>query len=278
MIDGVAQRVSSPVLVGRDAEVGQLRAALQRAAAGQPAIVVVAGEAGVVAYRRVGAVQSAEVGAEQPDRANFAGADGLEPVAEENNLVDLEAVGVQGGAGVVAYGRVGAVQSAEVAAGQPDCTGLAVSRDHRPIKSQHGSGEPVGVQRRLGGMLDSAPGQDERRQRRVAGDQALAEQAVVELHGDAGGQVLQVELAGDAGAPQPQPVGVRIWGQPAAQDSRSTAARTVRELPQERMAASSTGSAAARSSSSPRLTWSTSACSTSVNDASPAVSVTMPSR
>jgi DNA-binding CsgD family transcriptional regulator/tetratricopeptide (TPR) repeat protein len=53
MIDGVAQRVSSPVLVGRDAEVAQLRAALQRAAAGRPAIVVVAGEAGVGKTRLV---------------------------------------------------------------------------------------------------------------------------------------------------------------------------------------------------------------------------------
>src|SRR5215218_4991730 len=47
MIGGVARRVSSPVVVGRDAEVAQLGAALERAAAGRPAIVVVAGEAGV---------------------------------------------------------------------------------------------------------------------------------------------------------------------------------------------------------------------------------------
>ena len=53
MIGGVARRVSSPVLVGRDTEVAQLRAALERAAAGQPAIVVVAGEAGVGKTRLV---------------------------------------------------------------------------------------------------------------------------------------------------------------------------------------------------------------------------------
>ncbi len=53
MIDGMARRVSSPVLVDRDAEVAQLRAALQRAAAGQPATVVVAGEAGVGKTRLV---------------------------------------------------------------------------------------------------------------------------------------------------------------------------------------------------------------------------------
>jgi DNA-binding NarL/FixJ family response regulator len=35
MIGGVTRRVSSPVLVGRDAEAAQLRAALQRAADGR---------------------------------------------------------------------------------------------------------------------------------------------------------------------------------------------------------------------------------------------------
>jgi DNA-binding CsgD family transcriptional regulator/tetratricopeptide (TPR) repeat protein len=53
MIGGVARRVSSPVLVGRDAEVARLDAALERAAAGRPAIVVVAGEAGVGKTRLV---------------------------------------------------------------------------------------------------------------------------------------------------------------------------------------------------------------------------------
>jgi DNA-binding CsgD family transcriptional regulator/tetratricopeptide (TPR) repeat protein len=53
MIGGVARRVSSPVLVGRDAEVARLDAALERAAAGRPGIVVVAGEAGVGKTRLV---------------------------------------------------------------------------------------------------------------------------------------------------------------------------------------------------------------------------------
>jgi DNA-binding CsgD family transcriptional regulator len=53
MIGGVAQRVSCPVVVGRDAETAQLRAALERAAGGHPAIVVVAGEAGVGKTRLV---------------------------------------------------------------------------------------------------------------------------------------------------------------------------------------------------------------------------------
>src|SRR4029453_9519046 len=47
IIDGVAQRVSSPVLVGRDAEVARLRAALERAAGGPPPHGGVAGAAGI---------------------------------------------------------------------------------------------------------------------------------------------------------------------------------------------------------------------------------------
>jgi len=53
MIGGVALRVSSPVLVGRAAEAGQLWAAFERAQAGSPATVVVAGEAGVGKTRLV---------------------------------------------------------------------------------------------------------------------------------------------------------------------------------------------------------------------------------
>src|SRR6266545_908804 len=65
MIGGVARRVSSPVLVGRAAEVAQLRAALERAAAGQPAIEVVAGEAGVGKTRLVAELlgEAGELGA-----------------------------------------------------------------------------------------------------------------------------------------------------------------------------------------------------------------------
>src|SRR6266542_729496 len=52
MIEDVVRRVSCPVLVGRAAEVARLRAALERAAAGEPAVVV-AGEAGVGKTRLV---------------------------------------------------------------------------------------------------------------------------------------------------------------------------------------------------------------------------------
>src|SRR6266704_2298616 len=53
MISDMAQRISSSVFVGRAAETAELRAALERAAAGRPATVVVAGEAGVGKTRLV---------------------------------------------------------------------------------------------------------------------------------------------------------------------------------------------------------------------------------
>jgi len=43
----MVQRISSPVLVGRAPELARLAAALERAATGAPATVLVAGEAGV---------------------------------------------------------------------------------------------------------------------------------------------------------------------------------------------------------------------------------------
>jgi predicted ATPase len=49
----MGQRVSCPVLVGRGAEVARLRAAIEQAAAGQPATVLVAGEAGIGKTRLV---------------------------------------------------------------------------------------------------------------------------------------------------------------------------------------------------------------------------------
>ena len=53
MMGGMGQRVSCPVLVGRDAEAARLRAAIERAAAGQSATVLVAGEAGIGKTRLV---------------------------------------------------------------------------------------------------------------------------------------------------------------------------------------------------------------------------------
>ncbi|HEX5880240.1 MAG TPA: ATP-binding protein [Actinomycetota bacterium] len=52
-IGDVAQRISSPVLAGRATELARLRSATERAAAGTPVAVVVAGEAGVGKTRLV---------------------------------------------------------------------------------------------------------------------------------------------------------------------------------------------------------------------------------
>src|SRR3954468_8554865 len=53
MIGDVAERLSSPVFVGRATEVASLRAALERAVAGAPSVAIVAGEAGVGKTRLV---------------------------------------------------------------------------------------------------------------------------------------------------------------------------------------------------------------------------------
>ena len=53
MMGGMGQRVSCPVLVGRDGEVARLRAAIERAVGGQPATVLVVGEAGIGKTRLV---------------------------------------------------------------------------------------------------------------------------------------------------------------------------------------------------------------------------------
>src|SRR5262245_66432411 len=65
MIEAVTQRVSSPLFVGRTAELARLRAALTEAASGRPATVVVAGEAGVGKTRLVNELtaQAPEFGA-----------------------------------------------------------------------------------------------------------------------------------------------------------------------------------------------------------------------
>ena len=85
MIGDVVRRVTCPVLVGRDGELARLGAVLQRAASGQPAIMVVAGEAGVGKTRLV---------AELLDHATQAGA-----ITLSGGCLDV-------GEGVLAYAPV----------------------------------------------------------------------------------------------------------------------------------------------------------------------------
>ena len=57
-------RVVSPVFIGRGAELGRLEAALDGAAAGEPAVVIVAGEAGVGKSRLVAELLAARAPAD----------------------------------------------------------------------------------------------------------------------------------------------------------------------------------------------------------------------
>ena len=52
-LESAVARVSSPVFVGRDEELGRLHAGLAAASAGRPGMVLVAGEAGVGKSRLV---------------------------------------------------------------------------------------------------------------------------------------------------------------------------------------------------------------------------------
>src|ERR671931_1840285 len=53
IIDGMAVRVASPILIGRSVELGRLRAALDLARAGRSSATLIAGEAGVGKTRLV---------------------------------------------------------------------------------------------------------------------------------------------------------------------------------------------------------------------------------
>ena len=79
------------MLVGRDAEMVQLRGAIQRAATGEPAVVVVAGEAGVGKTRLV-AELIREVGA----AGETGGTGGTRVLALTGGCLDV-------GEGVLAY-------------------------------------------------------------------------------------------------------------------------------------------------------------------------------
>ena len=87
------------------------------------------GRAGVVAQLRPGAVEiAADMGAEQANRAMVAATGSGEPFAQEHALANLQALGGQGRAGVVAQLRPGTVEvAADVGAVQVDRAGARVS-------------------------------------------------------------------------------------------------------------------------------------------------------
>ena len=87
----------------------------------------------------------------QVDRHTPAGADGGEPVGEGHVMADPQAAGDQGGAGVVAQARLGAVEgAADAGAEQVDRAGSGVADDRCPGQEEHAAGEPGRVQGWLG--------------------------------------------------------------------------------------------------------------------------------
>ena len=86
-------------------------AAEEHALADLQAAVSDQGGAGVVAQARpVTQEPGADMGTGQVDRAEAAAAGGGEPAEQVHALADLQAVGVQGRAGVVAQGRPGRIR------------------------------------------------------------------------------------------------------------------------------------------------------------------------
>ena len=178
--------------------------------------------AGPESLRRLAPPQSrlaADAGAEQADRAVVAGAGGGEPAAEEHVLVDLQAVGDQGGAGVVAQVRPVAVElAADVGAEQADRAVVGVADDRCPAQDQHAAGEPGGVQGWLGGVFELASGQADEGQAGIPGEDAFLQEAIGQLEVDIRGEVFQVKPTGDPGPPKPQPMRIRVGREPPTQD------------------------------------------------------------
>ena len=132
------------------------------------------------------------MGAGQADRAVLTAAGGGEPFAEEYVLADVQAVGEKGGAGVVVQARPVAFEAAadvgthqaDRATAQADRTGAGVAGDRCPGEGEHAASEPVGGQRRLGGMFEPASGQADESQPGTPGEDALLQQAISQLKVD----------------------------------------------------------------------------------------------
>src|SRR5206468_2535780 len=118
------------------------------------------GRAGTVAEACSAAVELADVGAAQADRADLARAGGGEPTGEEHPLADLQAVGDQGGAGVAVQARpVSAEVAADAGARQADRAVLAGAGGGEPAVEIHvlANLEAVGVKGGAGVVVQARP-------------------------------------------------------------------------------------------------------------------------
>jgi hypothetical protein len=115
-------------------------------------------------------------------------------------------------------------------------------------------------------LSDPASSQTDRSQPGIAGEDSILKEAIAQLQADNRAEVVQIELAGDTGAPKSQHMWIEVGRSSPRRMSRITVARQVRSSPHDRIAASSTTSSSpAKSSHSPRQACSTSDCSTGVN-------------
>ena len=125
------------------------------------------------------------------------------PVAVNPPLspVDVQAVGDQGGPGVVGQGGAVGFELTEVGSFQGHPAVLGVRDDRRPSQGEQCRSEPVGDQR-LAGVFQPALLEGHSRQGRVAGDHTFAEEAVGQVDGDGTSEMVEVEGALDSGAAQ----------------------------------------------------------------------------
>jgi hypothetical protein len=112
-----AQSVQPVVDFQRKPGAVQRKPGLGQPVQGQPSL----GISRVLQPRRLKHQHTTDLHVQQVEGLVLVRADGLEPVAEEDAQVGLQAIGVQGGTSVIAHRRIVAPQLAEVGTSQLDC-------------------------------------------------------------------------------------------------------------------------------------------------------------
>ena len=150
------------------------------------------------------------------------GAGGGKPAAKEHAQADLQAVGGQGRAFVVAQACPGAVQMAvDASAEQADraaVLGFIVADDRCPAQVQKVADETGGVQRWLSAVLDPTSANADGSHAGLPVSDAFLQEAIGQLKVDFRAEVLQIKPAGDLGPPKLQPTRVRVGREPSTQD------------------------------------------------------------
>ena len=85
------------------------------------------------------------MGADQANRTDLTRAGGREPVTQEHAQPDLQAVGPQGGTGVIAQGTIAVKVDADMGAHQADRAVLAGAGGGEPVAEEHALADLQGV-------------------------------------------------------------------------------------------------------------------------------------